>query len=226
MQLRWIILSLLCLSAWADDPGPNRHDIDFSGHWELDYQRSDHPAEKTRHLYIQARSHAERQMERANNLGQRLDTGYLNVQSIVGLGRLTEKIAQATVLEITQDKEQIMITRNDDFALTCDFSRTGFQTGAIGSESCAWDEDQLIFRILLPDGLQIEHKLSIASDRSRINIETVVAIKGLPYPYILNRVYMPFEPGEGLYRCEFTVARQTTCSLKGTDTVDESAPQS
>jgi hypothetical protein len=211
-----LIFCLLCISSTiCVASGINPHDKNFSGSWELDYQLSDHPAEKTRWLYTKARSDARRKMERAANQGRRVDTRVLEFNSIIGLGRLTEKIAQATVLTISQDAAHIVIERNDDFSLVCEFTRMNDSRGVIGAESCYWDEDQLVFEIMLPDGLRVVHRLSIAKDRSRLNIATTVRIAGVYYPYTLNRVYMPFEPGEGQYQCEFTVARQTTCSLRG-----------
>ena len=102
--------------------GVNRHGVDFSGDWELDYQLSDHPNEKIRWLYVQARAEAERQMDRArNNRSFRMDPQIGNYHTIIGMGRLAEKIAQATVLDITQEDDHIVINRNDDFALICDF---------------------------------------------------------------------------------------------------------
>ena len=194
----------------------NRHDVNFSGNWEVDYQLSDHTNEKIRQVYVETRSKIEAQLRRQSNRTFAVDPSIFNLGSIVGLGQLAERIGQATVLDISQRDGYIVIKRNDDFSLVCDFSDMQPKASVIGSESCAWDEDQLIFQINLPDGLNAEHTLSIASDRSRLNIATKVWIDGLGYPFTLNRVYMPFEPGESLYQCEYTIASQTTCSLLGT----------
>ena len=212
--LVWVGLGAL-MSVWAIAEAPNRHNVDFSGSWELDYQLSDHPSEKIRYLYIQARAQAERAAERAQNSGRYVDPRIFNVQSVVGLGRLTEKIAQATVLTITQEDDHIVINRNDDFALVCDFGEMGWKGNVIGAEGCAWDEDQLAFQIALPDGLSVFHQFSIAADRSRINVATTVKVSGISYPFTLNRVYMPFEPGEGMFECTYTIANQTSCTLSG-----------
>ena len=193
----------------------NRHNIDFSGNWELDYQLSDHPNEKIRQVYIETRSRIEAQLQRQGNQAVIVDQSSFNLHSIIGLGQLAERIGQATVLDISQRDSHIVIQRNDDFSLICDFDDMQRKASMIGAEACAWDEDQLIIRIALPDGLNVGHKLSIAADRSRLNIATTVWIEGVGYPFTLNRVYMPFEPGEGLYHCEYTIARQTTCSLGG-----------
>ena len=214
--LVWVVLvALMPVRVTAE--APNRHNVDFSGSWELDYQLSDHPSEKIRYLYIQARAQAERAAERAKNSGRYVDPRIFNVQSVVGLGRLTEKIAQATVLTIAQEDDHIVINRNDDFALVCDFGEMGWKENAIGIEGCAWDEDQLAFQIALPDGLSVFHQFSIAADRSRINVATTVKVSGISYPFTLNRVYMPFEPGEGMFECTYTIANQTTCTLSGSN---------
>lgn len=210
--LVWVVLAALT-SAGVKAEAPNRHNVDFSGSWELDYQLSDHPSEKIRYLYIQARVQAKRAAERAQNSRSYVDPSIFNVQSIVSLGRLAEKIAQATVLTIAQEEDHIVINRNEDFSLVCDFGETGWQKNAIGIEGCAWDEDQLAFQIALPDGLTVLQQFSIAADRSRINVATTVKVSGVSYPFTLNRVYMPFEPGKGMFECMYTIANQTTCTL-------------
>ena len=212
-RLPCLLLLLLPMMLAATEV--NRHNIDFSGNWELDYQLSDHPNEKIRQVYIETRSRIEAQMRRQGNQAVIVDQSFFNLHSIIGLGQLAERIGQATVLDIRQRDSHIVIQRNDDFSLICDFADMQLKASMIGAEACAWDEDQLIFRIALPDGLNVEHKLSIAADRSRLNIATTVWIEGAGYPFTLNRVYMPFEPGAGMYHCEYTIARQTTCSLGG-----------
>ena len=193
----------------------NRHAVNFEGNWELDYQLSDHSNEKIRRVYIETRSRIEAQLRRQNGRSVTVDPGRLNLQSIVGLGQLAERISQATVLDIRQSEDHIIIQRNDDFSLICDFSDMQPKASVVGAEACIWDEDQLVFRIALPDGLNVEHKFSIARDRSRLNIATTVWLNGIGYPFTMNRVYMPFEPGKGMYQCEYTIARQTTCNLRG-----------
>ena len=214
--IRLCLLLLASLPCFVLASEINPHDVDFSGDWELDYQLSDHPSEKIRRVYIETKSAIERELQRQGNRGRVLmDPQRLNLSSIFGLGRLAERIAQATVLNVDQDTGHIEIHRNDDFTLICNFRDMQARESVIGAEVCSWDEDQLIFEIGLPDGLHVLQKLSIAKDRSRLNIATTVRIAGIRFPFTLNRVYMPFEPGEGLYRCEHTIAKQTTCTLGG-----------
>ena len=161
LLVRAILVALISVQVTAE--APNRHNVDFSGSWELDYQLSDHSSEKIRYLYVQAKAQAERAAERAQNSGRYVDPRIFNVQSVIGLGRLAEKIAQATVLTISQEDDHIVIKRNDDFALVCDFGEMGWKESAIGTEGCAWYEDQLAFQIALPEGLSVFHQFSIAA---------------------------------------------------------------
>ena len=156
-------------------------------------------------------------MRRQNSRVVAVDSSVSSLRAIFGLGQLAEKIGQATVLDISQRDGYIVIQRNDDFSLICDFNDMQPKPSLIGSEACEWNGDQLIFLINLPEGLNVEHTLSIAPDRSRLNIATKVWISGLSYPFTLNRVYMPYQPGESLYHCDYTIARQTTCSLLGAE---------
>ena len=212
-SLWWVLVTSYSFCVNAEEA--NRHRVDFSGSWELDYQLSDHPREKIRHLYAQARSKAERAAQRAQNSRSYVDPEIFNVESVIGLGRLAEQIAQATVLTIAHENDHIVIQRNNDFALVCDFALTGWKKTVIGAEGCEWDEDQLLFHAELPTGLRVFHKFSISDDRSKINVATKVAGAGTPYPFTLNRVYMPFDPGKGMYDCEYTISNQTSCTLGG-----------
>ena len=107
----------------------NRHAVKFEGNWELAYQLSDHSNEKIRRVYIETRSRIEAQLRRQNGRSVTVDPGRLNLQSIVGLGQLAERISQATVLDIRQSEDDIIIERNDDFSLICDCTEEGNDTG-------------------------------------------------------------------------------------------------
>ena len=63
----------------------NRHDVDFSGDWEVDYQLSDHTNEKIRQVYVETRSKVEAQLRRQNNRTFAVDPSIFNLGSIVGL---------------------------------------------------------------------------------------------------------------------------------------------
>jgi hypothetical protein len=75
----WVVLAALT-SAGVNAEAPNRHNVDFSGSWELDYQLSDHPREKIRYVYLQAKAQAERAAEGAKNSRRFVDPCIFTVQ--------------------------------------------------------------------------------------------------------------------------------------------------
>jgi hypothetical protein len=193
--------------------------IDFSGSWELDAQTSDRVMEKIRWLYAAARIDAKRRQEAIANqrapVAANTNSPWAgDIATIVGLGRLTEMITQATVLTISQTENQIIIERNDDFSLVCQFGSTHQVENRLGKEQCGWYGEQIVFEIQLPQGLRVVHLLTHARNAERLNLSTSVYASHSSQPFSLNRVYIPFEPvEEDMYDCEFTLANQTTCTL-------------
>ena len=60
-------------------------------------------------------------MRRQNSRVVAVDASVSSLRAIFGLGQLAEKIGQATVLDISQRDRYIVIQRNDDFSLICDW---------------------------------------------------------------------------------------------------------
>jgi hypothetical protein len=203
------------------EPTPQFHGqqrVDFSGSWELDGQMSDRVMEKIRWLYAAARSDAERRARsNSNRRGPapvNASDGYMReIAALVNLGRLAEMVTKATVLTITQTDSQIIIERDDDFALVCEFGMTRKSETELGQELCGWFGEQLAFEIDLPEGLRVSHLLTLAAKGDRLNLATTVYSKHARQPFSLNRVYVPFEPLEDhQYDCEYTLVNQTTCT--------------
>lgn len=223
LELTVLLLTLhLTLAGCASSPAlqtENKQQVNFTGFWELDGQMSDRVNEKMRWLYAAARSDAERRA-RANNDRRRpmpvssRDILMGDVEAIIGLGRLAEMITKATVLTITQTDSRIIIERDDDFALVCEFGVMRESESGLGQELCGWFGDQLAFEISLPEGLRVSHLLTLATAGDRLNLATTVRSSRTSQSFSLNRVYIPFEPVEDrLYDCEYTLVNQTTCKL-------------
>lgn len=193
---------------------------DFSGSWELDGQMSDQVMERIRWLYEAARIQAERRQRNSAN-DKRVPKVVVNgpgqlgdVEAIIKLGRLAELISRSTVLTIRQDDKKIVIERDDDFALVCDFALRWNTRSKLGQQSCRWYGDQILFQINLPDGLRVVHLLTLAQDTSRLNLSTTVYSDQASHPFTLNRVFMPFEPTQDhQYACEYSLANLNTCTL-------------
>jgi hypothetical protein len=200
----------------------SRAPVDFSGSWELDYELSENPNDKLRYLYEITRSQIEQQMaarrDQVRNGGQptgMASTAAINsLQGVIGLGRLAEKIAKSTVVTIEQSAEDIVVERGEDFALTCDFLAEYQTQSVLGKEYCGWQNNQLIFQVALPEGLTVTHRLVMAENGKRLNVATTVSSSEIGQAFSLNRVFMPFEPGQGMYDCEYTLAKKRVCKLK------------
>ncbi len=221
-----LIAGFVCLAGCASQekqlPVGDAKMVDFGGSWELDYELSEHPNDKLRWLYEVTRSRLEQQAAR-RDAAVSGPSGLINAQAmnslqgVIGLGKLAEMISQATVLKIDQSRDDITVHRENDFALTCDFQKIKQSASSLGVEACGWQEDQLVFQVVLPEGLIVNHRLVLAGNGRRLNVATTVISNKIAQPFTLNRVYMPFEPGKGEYNCEYTLEHKKTCRLGGSE---------
>ena len=138
-----------------------------------------------------------------------------NLEGVIGLGSLAEMMARSVVLTIEQSEDYIMVERQGDFSLTCDLM-DGQRSGTdLGEEYCGFDsQGQLVFIVSLPKGLTVRNRLVMSEDGKRLNVATTVRSSNLAQEFTLNRVYMPFEAGKGMYDCEYTLAKKKTCWLR------------
>ena len=204
---------------------------DFSGSWELDHNLTESPRDKLRWLYDVTRSQLEQQQRQEKqaigHLGARLPSrlpsrgraGAINdLQGVIGLGTLAESISRSLVLTIEQSPGYIVVERDGDYSLTCDFEQAGVINGTrLGREYCGIDPNgQLIFIVSLPEGLTVSNRMVLSPNGERLNVATTVRSNEFSREFTLNRVYMPFEPGESQFECEYTLEKKKTCWL-GTD---------
>jgi hypothetical protein len=217
------LLLLALLSACASEP--TRHQpaaavVDFSGHWEMDYGRSDEVDNKLQLMYREWR----RMMEKRANSDRRGSPGpALNIDpgrgfnSVVALARFADFITDSQVLDIEQSNIDIEIRRENNFALTCVFSKNEPLTvmDELGREICGWDAHQLVFHIRMPDGLDIRHRVTMSNAGDRLHIATTVDSSSAP-PFTLNRFYYRFNPLPENYSCEYTLSKGNVCQSGGT----------
>ena len=197
--------------------------IDFSGHWELDFQLSDRFEDKIELEFLLARRSLERQA-RSETLTTRgggisVNRASRSLRSIIDIGRFTEQITRSNLLEIIQTSEGIAIQRVDDFPLTCSFyggvSRS--ESDGLGMEVCGWDHHQLVFMVILDDGLRVNHRLTLAPEGDKLNIATTVYSRNQSAPFTLNRVFSRFEPLPDSQNCTTTLSRKRVCTRKVTE---------
>ncbi len=211
---------LILLHGCASEPPaalPTPVMVDLSGHWEMDYGRSDNVDRKLQSLYREWRRMAERRARgdtRAGPMGVQIDSN--SFRRVVDVARLADLITEAQVLEIEQSPDDIAIHRENDFTLSCVFEEGQPEAliDELGSEICGWDAHQLVFRIQLPDGVDIRHRLSLSEDSDRLHIATRVDSPRSP-PFTMNRFYFRFDPLPEDYACEYTLSRGNVCQTGG-----------
>lgn len=215
-----IVLILLCLatamlsslSAWALNTATVVKKPNFTGHWERDFRRSDDWQAKLETRIRQIRKAIARQSSR-----QGADVGttaaIANSAHLVDLARFAESITRQSIMQIEQNENTITITRDGDAALICGFNSSINESFSSinGSEICAWDAHQLVFKITLPDRLVVVHRLSLSPNRRLMNMATSVSL-GSSTPFSLTRVFQYFEPVDNGLNCDLTVSRGRVCS--------------
>jgi hypothetical protein len=223
LHITLLAIALAGLQACGGAPvkplaGSNMTGADFAGSWELDLAQSDNIQLELDQLVRELRREAERRAQaRGDTRGGPVIYGAgLDGASIIGLAQMAEYITRSQLLEIDQSSHDIYIKREENFALTCEFHGTGSHTvkNALGQEMCGWDRHQLVFWVLLPEGLRINHRLSLGPDGERLNIATTVYSDQVAYPFTLNRVYHRFDPEADGISCEVTLTRGKVCTTE------------
>jgi hypothetical protein len=197
--------------------------VDFSGFWELDYSKSDNIQDNLNALVRDVRKQNQQRAQAAGVYQQAVggmiiggpgDTN--SGASIIGLAQMADLVTQSQLLEITQDEHKIKVKREEDFALTCEFYLGQYHTveTPLGSEICGWNRHQLIFKIVLPEGLTIQHVLSLGPDRQWMNIATTVISDRVTSPFTVNRVYARYQPRDDGYHCKMTISKGRVCTTE------------
>ena len=178
---------------------------DLSGSWERDYSRSDDIQGVLNSTLRQTyRSHPE--------------TGYpvatQDSSKLVALAKFAELITRPDVLTITQDEFEIKIARKDDFTMLCEFYEGYAQRtqSEFGGEVCSWNGHQLVSHLVLPDGLLVSHRFTVAANGMSLHVSTTIASSASRVPFTVNRVYMKFEPPESGFNCVETLSMNRVCS--------------
>ena len=232
---RLALPGLLCLGLVAcgssqSKPQPQRRAMlsetgkpaDFNGFWELDYSKSDNIQVNLNALVRDLRQ----QTQRAPGGGVYQQSGPVMViggdsgtntgASIIGLAQMADMITESQLLEIEQNDHKIKVKRELDFALTCQFYLGQYHTveTPLGKEICGWDQHQLIFKIILPEGLTIQHVMTVGPDRQWLNIATTVISDRVTSPFTVNRVYARYEPQDDGYSCKMTISKSRVCTTE------------
>ena len=209
-----------CSSQPGDAPLPDAGQppgADFSGSWELDLAQSDNIQRELDSIFRELRRQAER---RAQARGDgRSGPGYslgVDGNAMVDLARMAEYVTRSPLLEVEQNSAGIRVKRAENFALTCAFGAVDVELdeNPLGREICGWDDHQLVFWVLLPEGVKINHRFSLGPRGERLNIATSVYSDRSSYPFTINRVYHRFDPEADGISCEVTLTRGRVCTTE------------
>jgi hypothetical protein len=200
--------------------GQSSDNVDFTGSWELDYSKSDNIQTKLDSMVRELQRQAERRSQGGNQGAMMVggSGGANSAPSIIGLAQMSDLITRSPLLKIKQSEHEIKVNREENFALSCEFYAGQFQDveTPLGTEICGWNGHQFVFKILLPEGLSIQHVMTLASSGGRLNIATTVVSDMVSYPFTLNRVYNRFVPGGSGFSCKMTLTRGRVCSTQST----------
>lgn len=200
--------------------GPSAQLSALDGSWEIDYKHTEDAQAKLGYLYEIAKSQIQqdRLQSEAGGPGRTgISSAVRGLQGIIKLSHLAaDEVTHSTILTINEADGLITIKRSHDYSLTCDFLAPVSDL-KVGQQSCGFDEQgRLVFEALLPEGLTVINRFSLSSgdgaaDDKRLYASLILSSSKFPAPFVLNRVYMLFTPGKGMYRCKFTLEHKKTC---------------
>ena len=187
----------------------------FAGAWEKDFNRSDSWEKELTRQLEQRRRDAERGRNDAG-LGPVISSGSgRGGAGIVDLAQLAGYVNRQTIMRIYQSQDEIKVEKEGDADLICstDLDAEATFESEFGREACGWDGRQLVFRIVLPEGVEILHRFSVSDDREWLNMATSVS-NGAANPFTLIQFFRRYEaPGED-FSCIHTITRGNSCSLR------------
>ncbi|MBN7798654.1 hypothetical protein [Parahaliea mediterranea] len=214
-----MLLAGACANPQAPLRGDNGQPADFSGHWELNYGQSDNIQARLNALMRELRRQNERRGAGGEVGGALISVGGGGANSgasVFGLAQMADLITRSPQLIIDQDEEGIQVKREGNFALDCQFvGDSAYRVDSpLGRELCGWDGHQLVFTLLLPEGLSIRHRLTLSPDARSMNIASTVVSDQVSQPFTLNRVYSRFDPAAAGYHCKMTLTRGRVCTTE------------
>lgn len=187
--------------------------VSYAGSWERNYSRGGDIQENITRLARRLNRTAYGSSSPNNRRNPGFTSSSPSLGPIISMARLADSITRSDTLLIEHDIEKIRVDRQEDFALTCEFSNNTAQQFAsmLGTEICGWDGHKMVFHVALPDGLSITHRLTLSPDGQELNVATTVTSPYSSIPYTLNRFYYRFEPIASPYDCKQTLSRKKVC---------------
>ena len=217
VAIGWLSLSLGCAQERQNEAITGvATPVDMTGHWEIDFARSDNLQDQLSSIARRVQREAVRRT-RLREEGRGYAGSPLPDQSdLVTLARLAEIITEPVLLEVIQNDARIRIKRDKSFALVCEYDGSGLSNTleTLGIQRCGWDGDQLFFVLELEGGLDVTHRLSRSDKTDMLLLVTSVETATTRFPFLVSQYFTPYDPDSLGYRCERTLTRGTVCSTQ------------
>ena len=190
--------------------------VDMTGHWEIDFARSDNLQDQLKSIARRVQREAVRRARLAEEGRGSAGSQLPDQSDLVTLARLAEIITEPVLLEVIQNDARIRVKRDKSFALVCEYDGSGLSitVDTLGIQRCGWDGDQLFFVLELEEGLDVTHRLSLSDKTDILLLVTSVETSSTRFPLVVSQYFTPYDPDALGYRCERTLTRGKVCSTQ------------
>ena len=213
----WLLLTLGCAQERHTEAVTRvASPVDMTGHWEIDFARSDNLQDQLSSIARQVQREIVRRARLAEEGRSYAGSPLPNQSNLVTLARLAEIITEPVLLEVIQNDARIRVKRDKSFALVCEYDGSGLSitVDTLGIQRCGWDGDQLFFVLEMEEGLVVTHRLSRSDNTDMLLLVTSVETASTRFPLVVSQYFTPYDPNALGYRCERTLTRGKVCSTQ------------
>lgn len=195
---------------------------DLSGHWEVDYGRSDSVQTQLNARFREIQRELRRRQDAIERGARYQGVPLGDPDGLIALAQMAELITEPSLLEIRQTGREVRIKRENSFALICDVDQSIPQSKStgLGEEQCWWDGQLLHFYLRLPDGLAIHHQFTRSADGRSLSQATAVSSPRLGTDFQIAQIFTRFDPAARGYRCTQTLSRGLVCTTERDQAVE------
>lgn len=219
---RVFLASLIALS-FGCSSGPVKQEItrvaspvDMSGHWEMDYAKSDNLQDQLNAVARQIRREAARREQLAKEGRGFAGAPLPGRRDLITLARLAEIITEPTLLDVVQAAGRTRVKRENSFALVCetDGSAISVTIDLLGEQRCGWDGSQLFFMLTLQEGLEVTHRLSHSEQSDTLLLVTSVDTPNTKFPLVVSQFFKRYDPESLGFKCERSLTKGKICTTR------------
>ena len=217
LAIGWLSLSLGCAQERHTEAITRvATPVDMTGHWEIDFARSDNLQDQLGSIARRVQREAVRRARLAEEGRGYAGSPLPDQSDLVTLARLAEIITEPVLLEVIQNDARIRVKRDKSFALVCEYDGSGLSitVDTLGIQRCGWDGDQLFFVMELEEGLDVTHRLSRSDKTDMLLLVTSVEATSTRFPLVISQYFTPYDPDALGYRCERSLTRGKVCSTQ------------